>query len=405
MIRIKPSIDSAASCPRCTAPLQPEKVLWQGIHVCAAARCTECGAEIVSDLPVGHALFAPCRVDMTAGRLYMAKDGSESWFGEPLLRSLQEPATDAEVELTVERFAECRQAVILNCIDFLYGHGLLKLLNAERHLGHLPESGLIVIVPKYLRWMVPDGVAEIWTVNIPLGRAQRYYPQLDELIHRECSRFSDIWLSRAHSHPRVADISRYTGVPRHDFDKGDFRITFIWREDRLWSKKRILVRIARRVGLMPLLLSWQKYKVCSLFARLRKRFPAARFTVAGMGGTAGFPAWIDDRRVTRFDDGVEADLCRLYGESRVVIGVHGSNLLLPSAHAGLTLNLMPDYKWSNIAQDVIYQETDSRLASYRYRYLPLQTGVADLADIAVRQVSGWNWFRSAMADNLQEGNE
>jgi hypothetical protein len=405
MIRIKPTIDFVASCPRCGKPLQSEKVIWQGIHVCAAARCSDCNADIVTDLPVGHALFTPSQVDMTAGRLYIERDGSESWFGEPLLRSLQEPSADEDVFLNVEHFAICRQAVILNCIDFLYGHGLLKLLNAEHHLGHLPELGLIVIVPEYLRWMVPDGVAEIWTVKIPLSRAQLYYPRLAELIDRECSRFTDLWLSPAHSHPIVTNISRYTHVPRHDFEKDDFRLTFIWREDRLWLKKRILVGIARRIGLMPILLSRQNSKVRYLFTLLRKRFPTARFTVTGMGNITCFPGWIEDRRVTRFNDDIEVDLCRIYSESRLVIGVHGSNLLLPSAHAGLTLNLMPDNKWSNIAQDVIYQEDDSRLASYRYRYLPLKIDVMDLADIAVRQISGWDWHRRAMSDNVRERDE
>lgn len=402
MIRIKPAIDHAIACPRCGKSLQPEKVIWQGIHVCATSRCQACEVDIVSDLPVGHAVFTPSRIDLTAGQLYADDDGSASWFGEPLLRSLRQPSDDRDISLKVERFRECSCAVILNCIDFLYGHGLLKLLNAERHLDQ-PDIGLVVIVPVYLRWLVPEGVAEIWTVNIPLGRSQQYYPQLNELIHKECSRFSNLWLSRAHSHPKVADISLYTGVSRHDFDKSDFRLTFVWREDRLWSQGRILVRIARRIGLMPLLLSWQNYKVCRLFSLLRRHFPSARYTVAGMGNTTSFPGWIEDCRVTRFDDGVEKELCRLYSESRVAIGVHGSNLLLPSAHAGLTLDLMPDYKWSNIAQDIIYQENDSRLAAYRYRYLPLRICIGTLADMAVRQIAGWEWYRRAMSDNVREG--
>jgi len=47
--------------------------------------------------------------------------------------------------------------------------------------------------------------------------------------------------------------------------------------------------------------------------------------------------------------------------------VHGSNMLLPSAHAGMTIDLMPDDRWGNFAQDISYQEDDVRMGSYRYR--------------------------------------
>jgi hypothetical protein len=398
MIQIKPKIQHDANCPSCGRRLVAERVLWQGIHVCVTSTCFTCRSEIVDDLRVGHAIFAACRVDLKAGRVYIEDQNSISWFGNPLLRSLEHPASDANIRLNVEKISDFKKVIILNCIDFLYGHSLLKLLNAESHLKQRPEYGLILLVPAFLRWMIPQGVAEVWTVNIPLAKAQNYYPQLDKMITKECERFDEIYVSSAHSHPKHFEISHFTGVNRYDFAE-EFRITFIWREDRLWVKK-FWARLGNLAILNSILLKWQNLKVRRLFALLRKNFPSASFTVAGAGKTTSFHEWVDDKRVERFDAGIERELCRVYSESRLVLGVHGSNMLLPSAHAGMTVDLMPAERWSNFAQDIIYQEEDNRLASYKYRYLPLGINLSSLANIISAQLRGYAYFKRQMIDEL-----
>lgn len=402
MIRIKPSIEFTGNCPSCEGELVARKILWQGIHVCAVSDCGSCGAEIIADLKVGQALFTPYRVDLEKG-LLSGDEAQCHWFGTPLLNSLQNPDHDQNVSLKVEKFSGHSKVIILNCIDFLYGHSLLKLLNADNHLREDPDLGLIMIVPYNLRWIVPEGVAEVWTANISLARSRNYSPRLDRLIHAECDRFEEVFVSPAHSHPSSFDITRFTGIDRHDFNSERFRITFIWREDRPWFVHRIWIRIGRRIGFVKgLLLSWQNMKVSRLYSSLRRAFPEAVFTVAGLGTATAFPAWIDDRRVTSYDDEKERQMCGVYSESRLVIGVHGSNMLLPSAHAGMTIDLMPDNRWPNMAQDILYQETDSRMAAYRYRYVPLGVKLSTLALIANRQISGWRWFKNAMTDRIEE---
>ncbi|MFZ4854983.1 MAG: hypothetical protein ACOYL3_01180 [Desulfuromonadaceae bacterium] len=402
MIRIKPSIEFEENCPRCEGGLVARKVLWQGIHVCVVSECSSCRAEIIADLKVGQALFTPYRVDLKKGLLF-GDDGQCYWFGTPLLDSLQHPDNNQGISLNVETYRRHSQVIILNCIDFLYGHSLLKLLNADFHLRKNPDLGLIVIAPRCLLWMVPEGVAEVWTINVPLSKSQNFYPRLDQLIQAECERFNEIYLSPAHSHPAGFNITRFTGIERHDFSSERFRITFIWREDRPWFVRRIWIRIGRRLSVVKsLLLAWQNFKVTMLFSALRTSFPAAEFTIAGLGTATAFPTWVDDRRVDVYDDEKEHQMCRVYSESRLVIGVHGSNMLLPSAHAGMTIDLTPDDRWPNMAQDMLYQETDSRMAAYRYRYLPLGVKLSTLALIANRQISGLSWFKNAMTDRIEE---
>jgi hypothetical protein len=396
VIQVKPTIDYREPCPHCGRALLPENVMWQGIHVCAVAHCPGCGAEIVGDLPVCEAIDFPYQVDRKKGLLFgsaLARD----WLGEPLLKSLLHPEDDPEIGLEIEVRAKRPKIVILNCIDFLYGHSLLKLLNADRHLQRDAELGLVLLLPRFLRWMVPPGVAEVWLVDIPLSRARSFHPRLDRLIQAECERFAQVYLSPAWSHPRDFDVTHFTGVPKHDFAAPRFRVTFVWREDRTWSRSPPGIDlILRSGGVQRLLLGWQNQKIRRLFAALRRTLPDARFTVAGLGRTTGFPEWIEDRRVARFDEEAERRTCQVYSESRLVIGVHGSNMLLPSGHAGLTMDLMPDDRWSNFGQDILYQEEDARLSSFRYRFLPIGSDSSVVARCAAEQLAGYAYFREQM---------
>ena len=403
VIEIKPTIEYQSVCPHCGSNLKALDIIWQGIHVCAESKCSVCHSQIIGDLPVGHGLLLPFQVDLAQSRLFGdLKLGH--WFGQPLMDSLKSPEFDVDIPFRVERKKECKKVLILNCIDSFYGHCVLKLLNAERHLQQNPELGLVVIVPRFLRWMVSEGVAEIWTVDLPLARANRYHPKLARSINAECGRFDTIYLSRAYSHPRDFDITRFTRVKKHEFAKSAYRITYIWREDRLWWGHPFTLRVAGRLRLKRLFLPWQNLKIRRLFALLRREFPEATFTVAGLGRSTDFPDWIDDQRVEAFTDELERRACTIYADSRIVIGVHGSSMLLPSAHAGITIDLMPDEKWFNMAQDILYQangqDEDERISAFRHQYFPASSSPRLLSRVSANVIKHFSLFRRVFDNNL-----
>lgn len=401
-VQIKPVIQYKSNCPYCGAHLEVENTLWQGMHVCVKTKCISCKALLISDLKVGHAVTMPYQVDCEKG-LVFGSENSKSWLGEPLLKSLREPQ-DEKAEIIKEVFKDCKRVIILNCIDYLYGHCLLKLLNAERHLERDSNYGIIVIVQKFLRWMVPDGVAEVWTVDIPLRKGRCFYPNLNQFVQNEFSRFDELYVSRAYSHPSQFDITKFSGVPKHQFEKEDFRITFIWREDRVWCNL-IIRRIFRSLGIPDLALLLQSWRLRQLFNKIRHKIPAARFTVTGLGKKYKFPEWIEDMRVEKFDAQTEKNLCGIYSDSRLIIGVHGSNMLLPSAHAGMTIDLMLNGKegrWGNFAQDIIYQELNPRLASFRYRYISFETSIRELSLMSISMLENYSEFYFQMTSDSQK---
>jgi hypothetical protein len=405
VIRIKPTIEYQSVCPHCGSNLQPRDIIWQGIHVCVDAQCSSCQSRIVEDLPVGHSLIVPFQVDLDKDLLFGdIKLGG--WLGPPLAASFKCPDHEAEIRFEVEAFIETKNILILNCIDSLYGHSVLKLLNVERHLQQNSALGVVVIVPRFLRWMVPGGVAEIWTVDLPLSRANRYHPKLARRITAECERFDTIYLSRAYSHPRDFDITRFTRVAKHDFATRDYRITYIWREDRPWWDHSFTLRVAGRLKLKRIFLPWQNLKVRRLFALLRLECPEATFTVAGLGRSTDFPDWVDDQRVETFTDEAERRSCTIYAESRLVVGVHGSSMLLPSAHAGITIDLMPSEKWFNMAQDILYQaigqNEDERISALRHQYFPANSSPRLLSRVSGNVINHFFLFRTVFANNLAD---
>jgi hypothetical protein len=389
MIEIKPQIQQESNCPHCSTPLKASHILWHGMHTLIESKCSNCNAAIIEDLKVSHARRFSYQIDIEKNLLF-GDEESKVWLGEPLLKSLKNPQNQ-EINITKKVFKLSEKVIILNCIDFLYGHSLLKLLNAQRYIDKYPDLGLIIIVPKFISWMVPEGIAEIWTVDIPLKQAQSYYLSFHKFVDHEIQRFSKVYISKAYSHPHDFNISRFTQIPKHDLSIETDIMTFVWREDRVWIDN-FLYRIFKKIGLVKIPLLIQNRKIVKLFVNIRAQLPSVKFRVTGLGKTTKFPDWIEDARVDKFNHENELKVCQVYGESSLVIGIHGSNMLLPSAHAGMTIDLMPKDRWSNFAQDILYQEEDPRLASYKYRYLPSELNHKILGDIAISMMTRYSGF-------------
>lgn len=377
MIKILPIVECEIACPNCGAILKNTDVVWQGVHVCVNTTCETCNIHYISDLPVAHAIDSQYHINLSDGTLY-GVPLRRAWFGEPLQVSLLKPSTET-VQLQVYSLGKVEsEVVVLNCIDYIFGHSLLKLLNASRHKNS--GKSIIVIVPKSLVWLVPKYVVEIWQVDISFAESKQYFKSLDNQIRKEVKRFKHVYVSKAFGHPRYYNIEEYTGVKvQTDLQKEKTEILYIWREDRPWIGSELLVKIFTRSKIGNFLVYVQKAKVLALFYTLKRYLPKAEFCVAGLGLRCSFPNWIQDMRVDHFSPKIEMDLCKKYAQSTVVVGVLGSNMLLPSAYSTIVVDLIPGARWSNITQDVLWSDQDARVVSYKYRFLPINISIIDVA--------------------------
>jgi hypothetical protein len=48
----------------------------------------------------------------------------------------------------------------------------------------------------------------------------------------------------------------------------------------------------------------------------------------------------------------------------------------------MTIDLMPADKWQCLPEDILFREPDPRIAAFRYRFIPVSTGLAATAQMA-----------------------
>jgi hypothetical protein len=375
-------------------------LIWQGLHICEKLICTSCKEIRINSLAVNQSGIEPYTFYPSSGLIKdrLGNIVADNWFSKKL-KSLANPVI-RNIDIKIEIIRKCDEVLILNTLDYIYGHSLLYLLNLQRILKSEKGLGIIVIVQPMLRWLIPvEDVAEIWTVNLGFRDFNNFYPDLSAKINSELKRFKTIYLSKGHVIPtnKNIDIYSFTGIRPYNYsdEPASRGITFIWREDpdRLWIRNIYLLKGFKKAGLGSLLIPFQYLRVIWLFRFLRRKF-GTKFTysVAGFGRTGRFPSFIKDQRIEKFTEKDEKRLCQIYSDSTLVIGVHGSSMLLPSAHAGMTVSLMPSKRWGNFAEDILFVENDVRLASFQRRIVPLNLSIFDIRDIIADMVTGRNPF-------------
>ena len=316
-----------------------------------------------------------------------------------------------KIKASREIFSKVVNPVVLNCIDKLYGHCLLKLINAQYHLDCVSKSSLIVIVPKFLRWMVPEGPSEIWTYDIKLKEGQVWNDWIAEDIVEKLKSHKNISISKAysHPHPNTIDITRFTRVNPFQFDSLKEIInpvvTFIWREDRFWCDtgsvglfNNIKFNILKKFNVLDDL-KIQHFLVSKLFEAIKNIIPTVKFKIIGQGNSYDFSNDIEDMRVIDISTQLEKDWCENYAKSHVVIGIHGSNMLLPSAHSRSTIVLNPSDRFGNIFQDNLSCEPDPRMYAFRNRCIPCSTSVSEIAAMVKNMIFDFKKTKINFIDN------
>lgn len=240
-VPLHPTTEAAHECPHCRVRLGVEGWHIPGMRNLADLRCTRCGREFYGDLAAGQALYTPMLLEKATGVVHDVHrvDWFAGWLRESYARRADAPVPFEVLELR----PVARHVVLLNCLDTLYGHSLLKLLNAQHYIDHRRDVDLVVLVPSFLAWMVPDGAAQVWVVGLPLRRGTEWNDWLAREIRRRVETFESVSLSHALSHPRPDeyDIERFTRVTPFPLEEWGARlerptVTFIWRDDRPWGE-------------------------------------------------------------------------------------------------------------------------------------------------------------------------
>lgn len=378
LVPVKPHAWNAHACPKCGADgPRANDVVFPGVHVLGDYTCLQCGFGFLADLPVGFAVDHGIAIGKDDGRMYDSK-GAEPWVAQPLMNAYRSPS-DEEVRIERRVLRSCRRVVVLNTLDFLYGHVLLKLWNAQYYLDSHPDLGLVIIMPRSFEWLVPKGTAEVWLVDQKLGKAHGWYRSIDRQVKAFLADFDEVYLGKGYAHPDKSkvDIERFTGIQPFEitaFSSAPKHITFVLREDRLWFrtplhkfKYRALVKLGLKGIARWYFLADQQRLAMAALGRIRSAYPDMKATIVGLGDRRPVPRGVEDLRTRTMSADTELAWCHAYARSQIVVGVHGSNMLLPTAFAGGCVEVLPYDRYGNIVQDVAVRYNDvMQLFLYRF---------------------------------------
>ncbi|MCG8367193.1 MAG: hypothetical protein MJA27_28130 [Pseudanabaenales cyanobacterium] len=374
MIRIFPDIEFNAQCPIDAAELHIKDVVIPGMRCLADSICPICNTRYYVDLPVGHALWFPTTLNQSTAEIYT--QFGVNWFSQRLRESFLEPVEVEPIPI-IHKFFDADRIIILNCLDFLYGHSLLKLLNVQYYLDNHPELGCCVLAPTQLLHLVPKGVAEIWEFPISIKEGWKWYLSLQNWMSKQFTNYKECFLSPTYPHPsnQAYDLTRFVrDLPNilDDIEPHRPVILFSYREDRPWGNT----------------LKKQQYNLQKLYNQLSTIFPALVFVLIGFGQQAKIHAAgarLIDLRTDKFC--VECDRLWLAYMSAAdcAVGVHGSNMLLPSGLARSTVELVPRLRVGNTVQDFLFpwKMKDVRDALLFYRMIYGNNNLSDIDPVKV----------------------
>ncbi|MCH6236495.1 hypothetical protein [Cognataquiflexum rubidum] len=320
--------------------------------------------------------------------MQISKDGKQSfipsrakgWLAEPLIQSLiQKDAKVFKIEKQVNR--EFDKVVIVNCLDSCFGHIFSKVWNTYTLIENKPDWGIIAIIPERCKWLLPEDIAEVWSVSIGLKQCDQTIGGLDEFVKDQLSRFEKISFSRTYTHldhTKYIDMGKVLKIPR--FNLGNFlttapQITFVLREDRFWLNSHLmdfLYKASRKFKveklIFPLLLWRQRQLVNQTGKMIFDSVPNAKLSCTGLGTSGKFLDLMDDHRVDHILSETEIRWNAIYSKSHLVIGVHGSHMLIPSALAAGFVNIVPRYKIEHLVEDTVLPYTN-RMLQFLGRFL------------------------------------
>ena len=325
--------------------------------------CPACGHRLLQDLPSGHALVYPTTLDLDTGEAIDAAQAD--WFARWLKPYYEAPDADP-VGFAVERRQATERPLVVNCLDPVYGHSVLKLVGAARFSAPAGDwDGCVAVLPRALAEVAPASIHELWVVEERVGRLGRWLLDLEARLRDELGRFAAVGLAPVppHPHPATYDLDELAPDARAE-SVGSPSLVLSLRDDRRWGA--------------------QEASVGELMDAVRRAFPDVRAAAVGPGTPGGLPDDVIDLRDHAPTPDRELRWVSLMRGADLAVGVHGSNLLLPSGFAAATVELVPEGRYGNLFQATLLAQRDPLLALDRHRVV---YGSDDLTDVTGAHVA------------------
>jgi hypothetical protein len=368
MLDLLPVPQDRFVCPCGQAELVVHGFTMTGMFVFAQTSCGQCGRKFLSRLHVDFAASVEFHCDIASGEIHSKAPG---WYHGQLMNTINSRGRQAPPLEKHQRRPLGRDVIVVNALDMIYGHCLHKLFSYGASKA-IPGVSFLAVVPHFIKWLVPESFDEVWVVNEPRNDMTRWNPHVVQdmaQLAANCDRLRYQDLSWSHT----VNIEDYTKVLPRKAGIAPARLLINWREDRCWTLRgRQLSRddaAADQLRLYTLLLE-----------TLRQHAPDLQAYVTGYGQFGEFPAWVQDLRIVEHDAAAELAWIKIAAKCHVALGIHGSNMILPFAHAESGVEIVPRDKWQTVT--VTWEFANAHKATDaigRYRLVPDSSSVSDIA--------------------------
>jgi hypothetical protein len=395
MIQVYPNI-ALTEFPAETNCAAVQQLYITGTRVMSTATAPD-GRAIYQELPINAGSYYPISVDAATGSRN-DKYSYQNWYTSGLVDSYKNRYSK-EIGFTVKKYKPFtkEKTALLHTLDSTYGHALFELFNATYYMQR-PDTDLIIVVQKNLEWLVPDGAAQVWVVDLSFSKASDWNDWLAERMNQEIASLERpvfICQSFVQTDSSDFDIEQYSRIQPFDLDRWDETLhtptlTFIWRSDRFWRKvlpRLVDNRHTRKLFNKQLnrLNARLQFRWIRKYAEtLKKQIPSLDFAISGMDNRdIRLPDWIKDYREPVHNDDSAREQCRRYAKSHLVVGCNGSSLILPGCHSGGIINIVPGGHWSVSAGSFPFRIPCIGDTHFRYCLLPPEITIERLAQITL----------------------
>jgi hypothetical protein len=348
VIRIHPKLEATARCVKCqSTSVDICDYLFEGIHVLAECWCNACSTGFYHTLPTGHDAQTPIAFSRD-GSISRFDKSAEVWLARPLIDAMVKKP-EYNPEITRKNLKPLKEnIVLLNCLDNCFGHSYAKLLNALQLMKAHPGHSLVLLITQNFEWLVPKGVDELWIVSASMHDMRKHVANLQGFVKQQLTAVKQCDLSVAKVYHDLAAIDSEPFLKTKSFDIAKFdelprTVTFVLRADRYWLANRLDDFINRVFIKLKIQKSFRAYFI-------RKQNRLVKKTIDKLKDVHVNVVRTDTKSIT---PEIEKQWCDLYAKSHLVIGVHGSNMLIPTSLAAGFIEILPSYKIPHLGEDVV----------------------------------------------------
>ena len=369
-----------------------KEVRFHGHHVSITS-----GSHIEA-FPSGHFLANPVEITSN-GEVINDNPRFRNWLSQPFVDTvLSKEGYNAAYEVVQLSDSRSSNLIVLNCLDACYGHAMYKLFNAARY--EKLDWKVVVIIHSNFQHFVPEYVDEIWLVKTSFFNQDNKLNGFHEFVKNQLNNYQQIELVETDMALNLGDVdlTAFTKVQPFDFQRfaeGEpYQITLLLREDRMWLSSKIdqwLYLVWKKTAFDSLKKYLQR-KERSNYKRLISHVNQSiqvKWTAIGIGKGLRY-SFLDDQRMD-YDSFTqnEQNWCEHYASSHLCIGVHGSNMLIPSYLSGAFVSLIPEFKIPNYSEDFLPRNEPIQRTLFTARNLPASIKSKELAHHVVSVLQGY----------------